>query len=392
MEKTKNKILVLTTGGTIACEKTKDGYSPENNGGAFASSLQQYIPKNTKVVVKSVFNKDSSELRVGDWENLAKIINENQLEYDSIIVFHGTDTMESALPVNEFMFYNPESNLKRNQSLVCPVIFTGSMIPNGELNSDAPTNIKTAFNTANYFATNQIPGFFLAFNKEVHDGLHFRKEHPSNIDAFTSNGHVIANETQDGEIILTKFGEKRIDPNVDRESIRLQTTPHSLNKMSLDPYNVNLFTYTPQGVIFPEYRPSLAGIIVKGLGAGNLPKDFANMARERVMNNHLPIVMTSKYAFQRVEKTYDLAMYAEKGGIILSPEIRTPVLQAKITFMIANEISGVYNLSDFQKWIHHPYLGEIKQRPYTIQDFIQNPAKNKKNNFEELLKTIRSGR
>ena len=128
------RILVLTTGGTIAgVQKEQDGayqagvLAPDRLLSSVA--LPEYISVDTDAFC----SLDSNDLTFGHLSALYERLCRAQDEYDGIVITHGTDTME------ETAFF---------LSLVLrpriPVVFTGAMRPATALSADGPANLKNA--------------------------------------------------------------------------------------------------------------------------------------------------------------------------------------------------------------------------------------------------------
>ena len=85
-------ILLLGTGGTIACKHGDNGLTPLLTG----EELLSYVPAARKFCqVKSVqiLNIDSTNVHPKHWLMIARAIEENYDDYDGFVVAHGTDTM-----------------------------------------------------------------------------------------------------------------------------------------------------------------------------------------------------------------------------------------------------------------------------------------------------------
>eukprot|EP00758_Cryptobia_borreli_P011200 Tbor_TRINITY_DN5634_c2_g1::TRINITY_DN5634_c2_g1_i1::g.9299::m.9299/K01424/E3.5.1.1, ansA, ansB; L-asparaginase len=75
--------------------------------------------------------KDSSQMGMKDWVDIAKDVEKNYFLYDGIVVAHGTDTMHFTAAALSFLLEN----------LAKPVIVTGAMVPFSEPYNDAKRNI-----------------------------------------------------------------------------------------------------------------------------------------------------------------------------------------------------------------------------------------------------------
>jgi L-asparaginase len=147
-----DKIHFIITGGTIDTE-----FSGKDRDISYKHSIiPEYLkssPIFNRLEFKEVCMKDSRDIVDADRRNILEAI-----EYSSLkkaIVTHGTFTMaESA----KFI----KNNLKRTDKVV---IFTGSMVPLKEKDSDAVENLEFAFKNLDTLS----PGVYIAMNKRVLD-------------------------------------------------------------------------------------------------------------------------------------------------------------------------------------------------------------------------------
>ncbi len=131
------KILIIYTGGTIGMVRTPKGYAPRS--GYFreilegiASLRMEGMPCWELYEMSPLL--DSSNISVGEWNMVGRVIADNYGDYDGFVVLHGTDTMAYTASALSFMLGN----------LSKPVILTGSQIPMCELRSDGHDNIVNA--------------------------------------------------------------------------------------------------------------------------------------------------------------------------------------------------------------------------------------------------------
>ncbi|BBP93248.1 hypothetical protein BsIDN1_68660 [Bacillus safensis] len=86
------KLLLLTTGGTIASVESENGLAP----GVKAEDLLSYLNEiNAEYTMdtKSLMSIDSTNMQPEYWVDIATAIYENYDQYDGFVVTHGTDTM-----------------------------------------------------------------------------------------------------------------------------------------------------------------------------------------------------------------------------------------------------------------------------------------------------------
>ena len=212
---TKKKILLLTTGGTIASLPGGDGLEPQRSD-VMERELNQ-LRTYYDIRVQDVICLDSSNIRPEEWQLLARHIFEERVGYDGIVVSHGTDTMAYTASAVTFML--PGIDL--------PVVFTGSQLPLADMLSDGPDNLRTAF----AMAAAGHPGVFLAFDRKVMLGCRAVKVRASGFSAFESvNARYAAQVSNlglvvDSQVLPKETGEPRLCPEISQNVFLLKLTP-----------------------------------------------------------------------------------------------------------------------------------------------------------------------
>ena len=87
----KKKILLLTTGGTIASVPGGEGLVPHRSD-VMERELEQ-LRTYYDITVQDLMCLDSSNIRPEEWQRIAQAIFEGRAGFDGIVVSHGTDTM-----------------------------------------------------------------------------------------------------------------------------------------------------------------------------------------------------------------------------------------------------------------------------------------------------------
>ena len=182
------RILVLTTGGTIAG-------NVKSSDSARAASVQKEtglrgilehtladIEINWKVQVEiaseEIGNVDSSDILPGHWTLIANKIKERYEDYDGFIVTHGTNTMGYTCAALSFALPN----------LSKCVAVTGSQIPFGKPASDAAMNLDNAVRVVAYPYEPGIRGVVCVFGSYIITGTRAKKASEFEIDAFRAFG------------------------------------------------------------------------------------------------------------------------------------------------------------------------------------------------------------
>lgn len=152
-----SEIKVFTTGGTIDDLE----YSTEDEAPAHKGSLIPMLLYSAGVdvdySVEILMSKDSKFITDEDRRNiLDKCLT---CKADRIVITHGTVTMvKTALYLQK-------------QGLPKTIVLTGAMIPANQEGSDAPDNVKVAFEGAE----SKPPGVYVAMTGQLFDAVNVRK-------------------------------------------------------------------------------------------------------------------------------------------------------------------------------------------------------------------------
>lgn len=101
----KKKILLLTTGGTIASHKTEYGLAPALT----AEEILDFLPSMSSIChleARNLFSIDSTNMTSAHWMQIAGAIEENFSGYDGFVILHGTDTMAYTAAALSYLIQN----------------------------------------------------------------------------------------------------------------------------------------------------------------------------------------------------------------------------------------------------------------------------------------------
>ena len=165
------KILIIATGGTIACTPGRDGLVPSLS----AEALVKLVPglgQLADLTCVELMALDSSNLEPRHWQQLARTLEYFYFDYDGFVVTHGTDTMAYTAAALTWML----------QHCAKPVVLTGAQLPLTMPGSDAPANLRHAVQAA----TGPVSGVMLCFGNVVIGGQYASKMYTEAPDAFVS--------------------------------------------------------------------------------------------------------------------------------------------------------------------------------------------------------------
>ena len=130
-----NKILLITTGGTLACTMGENGLTPTMTGNDI---LKYSKHPEADITVLDCELIDSSVMTDRQRDEIADIIWENRDRYDSFVITHGTDSMSYTAAYLECALKNFDKS----------IIITGAQYPLGTPDTDAEDNLNLAIKTA----------------------------------------------------------------------------------------------------------------------------------------------------------------------------------------------------------------------------------------------------
>ena len=180
------QVLLIATGGTIACRETENGLSPALTGEELLGLMPE-LNGICSVGVSDLMNLDSTDLTAADRAAIARTVWENRGGYDGFVIAHGTDTLAYTAALLHHMLPNIDR----------PVVLTGSMLPIGVPGSDAPRNLADAFR----IAAAGCAGVLAVLHGKIMPGSNVCKRHSSEADAFVSANAPLAGTIDETDLI-----------------------------------------------------------------------------------------------------------------------------------------------------------------------------------------------
>lgn len=246
----KKKILLLTTGGTIASLQGGEGLEPHRSGvmERELTLLRSYYD----IEIQDLMCLDSSNIRPEEWQMIAQTIFQKRVGFDGIVVSHGTDTMAYTASAVTFMLPNID----------LPVVFTGSQLPLADVLSDGPDNLRAAF----AMAASGCHGVFLAFDRKIMLGCRAVKVRASGFSAFESiNARYAATVSNLGLVVDSQRlpqcqGEPELRPEISQNVFLLKLTP-GLNPAIFD----MLAAMGYKGIVIEAFGLGGVNVLHKGL-------------------------------------------------------------------------------------------------------------------------------
>lgn len=314
------KVVLLTTGGTIASKTNKDSgklASGAITGEELASMCN--LPNDIEVVVESVFQKASIHITFDDLLLLKDKI-EGYFKDDDVsgvVVTHGTDTMEET---SYFL------DLTINDSRT--VVVTGSQRSLEDVGSDVYINLRHAIYCA-CAEDLRNAGTVVVFNERIFAARYVKKEHASNIQGFNSFGF--------GYLGIIDNDQVHVFQNQLKESILRLKLP-SLKLKSLNAILERMGNLSRQ-----IWEAGIAGIILEGVGRGQVaPKMMTEI--EKAIAQGMKLVITTSAEEGSVYTTYDYegsAFDLFNKGVILGSDNDSKKARIKLAVALASNLNEI---------------------------------------------------
>ena len=310
----KKKILIITTGGTIAMKHNSPfGVIPNDE---FAKQLCS-LPQLEEIAVINVFefsNIPSPFMDPNKMLELAKTIDRKIINYDGVVITHGTDTLEETA-------YMLDLILKTNK----PVIFTAAMRSNSELGLDGPRNIVGAVRVAGEDRSSNR-GVLVVMNDEIDSARDVVKTDSSKTDAFISPSLGLLGVVDPDKIIFYRKSEEHekvitdsIEPNIDL---------------------IKCCSGMDGRFIESSIQNGAKAIVVEAFGRGNVPKTIIP-SLDKALANDILIILVSRTYTGRVLAEYGYeggGLYLQKKGVLLGGDLKGPKMRIKLMALF-----GKYN-------------------------------------------------
>ena len=297
-------VVVLSTGGTIASTHDKTGaVVPTVTGSKLVEPLSGTFDKDKLTLeVKDIAKLDSSAMTLDDTDTIIEAVDKElqRDDVDGVVVTHGTDSMEeTAIAVDTF------------QDSEKPVALTGAMRPFDDPDPDGPDNLALAVKTVTDPA-NEGRGTFIAFADRVIPARGAFKSDTSKADGFANNN-----------------GKKQ------------PQRPKALKYEPLGNTRVDIiaaYPGAPADLIQRSLDSGAEGIVIEGMGAGNIGDELAQAAKAAAKK--VPVVLTTRVDHGPVEGIYGGAgggATLADAGVISSGTLRAPQARMLLAAAISTD-------------------------------------------------------
>ncbi|MFD4630607.1 asparaginase [Streptomyces sp. NPDC058284] len=311
MEAQARRVVVISTGGTIASRWQGTGFAADAPGREVLATAS--IPHGIASEVIDLFNVNSPRLTSAQQVTLLRTVREVFADpaVDGIVVTHGTDTLEESAFLLDLHHDDPR-----------PVVFTGAQKPLGAEDGDGPGNLYDALLTA---ATVRDLGVLVVFDGKVHAARGTVKSQTLAADAFADPSGPPVGKVGFGKVSVL-HRPVRPAPLPPPPAV----APGSLPRIDMVMHHVDadpLFLET-------AVEAGAEGIVLVATGAGNATPEFVT-AVTAAIERGVVVALTTRVPAGPVTEIYthggavDLsAAGAVLTGTLRAGQVRSAVLAA----------------------------------------------------------------
>lgn len=327
-----NRILMLSTGGTLASSHSANGLAPELHGSDILNRISG-LTDGFLVEEEELFMLDSSNMQPEEWSAIARRVYERRKEYDGIVIIHGTDTLAYTASALSFAL----------QQIEIPVVLTGSQVSIENPIADATENCRAAL----HMAASHCPGVYVAFNRKIMLGTRASKVRTRSFDAFESiDCPYAARINSSGLIINPELRKRKGGECVLR------------NHFCTDVFLLKLFPGISPGIFSKLQEMGVRGIYIEAFGIGGLPFERRNLTEAigKAVADGMMIAVGSQCLYEGSDFTvYEVGRQVLAQGVIETGNMTSEAAITKLMWAL-----GQYQTpEEVQKIMRRNLLGEM---------------------------------
>ncbi|WP_411107214.1 asparaginase [Streptomyces sp. cmx-4-9] len=303
------RIVVISTGGTIASRWQGSGFAAEADGQEVVATAP--LPEGVTVELVDLFSVNSPRLTTAHQLTLLRTVHEVLADpgVDGIVVTHGTDTLEESAFLVDLHHHDARS-----------VVFTGSQRPMGTADGDGPGNLYDALLTA---ANTRGLGVLIAFAGRLHAARGTVKTQAVDLDAFADPSKELLGKIGYGKVTMLRTPQRPA-------ALALPAMPEV-------PPRVDMVMHHADGdpvLLNAAVEAGARGIVLIGTGAGNATPEIVEAVRDAVARGVL-VALTTRVVAGPVTEIYThggavdlVAAGAVPTGTLRAGQARIAVLAA----------------------------------------------------------------
>lgn len=315
------KILLLTTGGTIASVASEHGLISALPGEKLLEACPQLSDFEHDIEIVNIFSKDSSNMNPLDWLEMAKCARQHAEGKNAVVLLHGTDTLAWTASALSYLL----------SDLTLPLIVSGSMLPPDVPESDVPHNIYAAFQFAVQLAMYKRKGVSVAFADRLIHGPKTTKLDSQRKNAFVSVDYPLLGEMLDK-------GAYKIAALTPQVPAFTEKRPWGENPaLETDIALVPVFPGMKVSWLDKIIEAHPKAIVIEGYGLGGIPYMRENLLEpiERGIKAGVPFILRTQAPFGGTDASiYEVGQRALDLGVISAHDLTREALLSKLMLLL----------------------------------------------------------
>nr|WP_295972374.1 asparaginase [uncultured Bacillus sp.] len=308
------KVVLITTGGTIASKETTNGLllSGAMKGDELASLCK--LPAGIELKVVDVLQVPSMFIHFPSMLQIRRAILDELADpaVCGVVVTHGTDTLEETSYFLDLTIHDSR-----------PIVVTGSQRSPHEIGTDVYSNLRNSIFTAVDERLKNV-GVVVVFNERIYSAKYVKKVHASNLQGFESFGYGYLGIIDNENVSIYQKPVVRECYDIVRE----------IPKVDI----IKCYTGADGTFIDAAAASGAKGIILEGVGRGQVSPLMMDSIRKALAQG-LVIVVTTSAEEGKVYPAYSYegsAFDLQQNGGILGEDYDSKKARIKLAVLLAS--------------------------------------------------------
>ncbi|MCK7676908.1 asparaginase [Corynebacterium sp. CCM 9186] len=267
-ENSPKRIVVITTGGTIACTTDPDGALLPTVAGSelLAPVAARFEASDVAFDVRELNRLDSSSMTFADIDEIRRAVEDalSDPEVSGVVITHGTDSMEETAVALDTFHADDR-----------PVVLTGAQLPHDHPDADGPLNLLDAVNVVTSPTARGI-GVLIVFGRAVLPARGAVKWHTTDDLAFATNA---PEEPTRADVV----------PAVDLADVVVHI--------------IHAYPGAPRELVDSARSAGADGLVIEAMGSGNIGTGLAAAVGD-ALRDGLPVVISTRVPRGEVRGSY----------------------------------------------------------------------------------------